>query len=105
VSTPRRVIAMWEELPEEKQQEFLNWLQSLGCGWARWFVSGWLIAPALGNPTVQEMVAKLQEMKPGIQCLIFELQGPPVTWQGFIAQGSVEGAKKWLREAWGLTTY
>ena len=96
----RRIIAMTDQLASAKQTEFVQWLNSLGAGWAHYFASAWLIAPASTRPTVQEIMEKLQQLSPGLQCFIFELDQMPTWWQGFLNTAVVEGARKWLREQW-----
>jgi hypothetical protein len=100
VINPRRIIVMTDELADEKQTELVNWLKSLGAGWAHYFASAWLIASATARPTVEEIVAKLQELSPGLQCFVFELDQMPTHWQGFLYNTVIAGAKTWFREQW-----
>ena len=102
MSEPRRIILVTDPLPEAKQTEFLNWLRTFGAGWAHYMAGGWFIALLGPSPTADQIVNKLWELSPGLQCLAFELGCEPVAYCGFLNLDVIEGAKKWLREQWRL---
>jgi hypothetical protein len=102
MNEPRRIIVITDPMAAEVQKAFVQWLTSLGAGWAHWVAGGWLIAPAHeGAPSVQDITDKMKEFTPPPPHLVFEVERL-IGWQGSLLIPQVEPAQKWLRTQWNI---
>jgi len=97
----RKYLLISDTVTLNQQQSFIEWLNSVGLGWAHWVYGGWLINAISNQPRVADIRAAFLQVAPLTQVMVFEIEVIG-EWGAWLNNATLPHAAQWLRDQWGL---
>ncbi|MEB8063602.1 hypothetical protein [Citrobacter braakii] len=96
----RKFAVALDSSTKEQNAQLKKFIEDNGLGWWHWIANFWLLTDQNGNLTARDIRDKLNELYPGVHCIVLSIDKDEDTWSGFGPKGTEKNMFNWLKSTW-----